>query len=94
MLAKPTMTWDSIRLEIVQAGQAKDVPQPDSIRRSKIAAVERISGIPLVIYAADFTNASRLGRNGPLVQIDADDKTGFLQALSDIQNGAARCVAS
>ena len=87
MLAKPTMTWDSIRLEIVQAGQAKGVPQPDSIRRSKIAAVERISGIPLVIYAADFTNASKAGRNGPVVQIDADDKTGFLQALSDIQNG-------
>ena len=81
------MTWDGIRLEIVKAGEAKGRPQHDSIRRAKIAAVEKISGVPLVIYASDFTDAGRAGQNGPGIQIHADDKTGFLQALSDIENG-------
>ncbi len=81
------MTWDGIRLEIVKAGEAKGRPQHDSIRRAKIAAVEKISSVPLVIYASDFTDAGRAGQNGPGVQIHDDDKTGFLQALSDIENG-------
>ena len=81
------MTWDGIRREIVEAGQREGRPQHDPIRRAKIAAVEKISGVPLVIYAADFTNAGRAGQNGSGVQIHADDKTGFLQALSDIEDG-------
>ena len=78
------MTWDSIRLEIASASQRKGSPQHDSTRRAKIAAVEKLSGIPLVIYASEFTKGMR---NGADVQINADDKTGFLQALSDIPDG-------
>ncbi len=81
------MTWDQVRLEIVQAGQKAKRPQHDPIRRAKIAAVERVTGIPLIIYASDFTDIGRAGQNGPGVQIHADDKTGFLQATSDIPDG-------
>jgi hypothetical protein len=81
------VTWNDVRIEIAEAGQREGRPQHDPIRRAKIAAAEKISGIPLVIYAADFTDAGRAGQNGPGVQIHIDDKTGFLQALSDIGDG-------
>ena len=81
------MTWYDVRLEIEGASTAKGRPQHDPIRRQKVAAAEKVSGIPLIIYASDFTDAGRTGQNGPGIQIDADDKTGFLQALSDIDPG-------
>ena len=81
------MTWDDVRLEIGKASSAKGLPQHDPIRRQKVADAEKVSGVPLLIYASDFTDAGRAGQNGPGVQIDADDKTGFLQALSDIGSG-------
>lgn len=79
------MTWDTVRLEIEKAGEKKGSAQHDAVRRAKIAAIEDVSGVPLIIYATDFTDAGR--QHGPGIQIDLDDKTGFLQALSDIEPG-------
>ena len=81
------MTWDDIRLEITRTPSRGDQSSYDLVRRSKISYAESISGIPLVVYAADFTSTNRAGLNGPVVQIDLDDKTGFLQALWDIPDG-------
>ena len=81
------MTWDSVRREIGDQSKAKGTAQHDLVRRNKIAEVERVSGVPLIIYVADFTDVGRAGQNGPGIQIDTDDKTGFLQALSDIASG-------
>ena len=74
-------------LRLKGPAERKGPPQHDPIRRQKVAAAEKVSGIPLVIYASDFTDAGRAGQNGPGIQIDADDRTGFLQALSDIDPG-------
>ena len=81
------MTWDDVRLEVTRTKTKGDQSPFDLVRRAKIATAESISGIPLVIYAADFTSSERAGVNGAGVQIELDDKTGFLQALSDIPNG-------
>ena len=81
------MTWDDVRIEIAEASQARGRPQHDSIRRQKISDAEQISGIPLIIYASDFTDAGRAGGSRSGVQIDVADKTGFLQALSDVKPG-------
>ena len=81
------MTWDEIRLEIEEASTKAGRPQHDPIRRAKIAAVESITGIPLIVYAADFTDGFRASRNSQGIQIDSQDKTGFLQATSDIESG-------
>ena len=78
------MTWDEVRLEIENT-QAFERQSPiDVVRRAKIAAVQEISTVPLVIYAADFTDEGRAAQYGPGVQVDLDDKTGFTQALSDL----------
>ena len=81
------MTWDDVRLEVANERDKADQSACDLVRRAKIVAAERISGIPLVIYAADFTSTDRAGANGPSVQIELDDKTGILQATSDIPDG-------
>ena len=81
------MTWDQIRLEIHEASQNLGVAQHDNIRRAKIATVEKISSIPLIVYAADFTDIDRAAQYGAGLQIQLQDKTGFLQAISDIPDG-------
>lgn len=81
------MTWDEVRTEIAEAAKRLGRPQHDKVRRAKIAAAEKTSGIPLVIFATDFTDPVRSGKGGTGIQIGPSDKTGFLQALSDIDNG-------
>ena len=81
------MTWDAVRLEIGAAKPPEGVNALDLVRREKIAAVEKITGVPLIIYATDFTNEGRAAQYGSGLQIELDDKTGLLQALSDIPDG-------
>ena len=81
------MTWDAVRIEIGAAKPPKGVNALDLVRRKKIAAVEKITGVPLVIYATDFTNEGRAAQYGSGLQIELDDKTGLMQALSDIPDG-------
>ena len=78
------MSWDRVRKEIANTpGPA----QHDQTRRKKIAAVERITKVPLIVYAADFTDSVRAAQYGAGLQIDMGDKTGFMQALSDVEHG-------
>ena len=81
------MTWDKVRTEIAESTNTLGIPQHDHVRRQKIADAEAISGIPLIIYATDFTDAGRAAQKGTGNQIDTDDKTGFIQAVSDIGDG-------
>ena len=81
------MTWNDVRQEVNRTHQQGTASAADIVRRGKIVAAERISGTPLIVYAADFSNEDRAVQYGAGVQIELDDKTGFLQALSDIQNG-------
>lgn len=81
------MTWANVREEIQDLSNRLGSPQHDSVRRNKISVVEEISKIPLVIYATDFTDAGRAAQKGTGNQIEADDKTGFIQAVSDISDG-------
>lgn len=82
------MTWDKIRQEINATPPCPNSSPQDAVRRTKIAAVEKITGIPLIIYAVDFTNEEKAAQYGARLQIDLNDKTGFMQALSDIPDGS------
>ena len=81
------MTWDEVRQEIAATPPYKNSSPHDVVRRAKIAAVEHITGTPLIIYAVDFTNVEKAAQYGARLQIDLNDKTGFIQALSDIPDG-------
>ena len=81
------MTWNDIRTEINERQPEGGSSKHDLVRREKVIDVEKISGIPLVIYATDFTDENRAAQYGAGIQIDLGDKTGFSQALSDIRDG-------
>lgn len=88
------MNWDEVRQEIastvVSSGRGRNGTPPskhDVVRRKKIAAVEQITGIPLIIYAVDFVNGGRAAQYGPVLQIELEDKSGLMQALSGIPDG-------
>ena len=80
------MTWDEVREEIASIPPNSTFNQ-DTVRREKIAEVERITGIPLIIYAVAFTDIGRAAQYGANLRIELNDKTGFTQALSDIPDG-------
>ena len=79
------MTWNDIREEIASTRPEGKSSPYDVVRRAKVVAAEAISGIPLIIYAADFVDEGRAAQYAGGVQIDLGDKTGFLQAISDIE---------
>lgn len=81
------MTWDHVRKEIEQARDGGNTTPDDTVRRAKIAHAEGVSGIPLIIYVAAFTDEGRATQYGAGLQIDLNDKTGFEQAVSDIPAG-------
>ena len=78
------MTWNDIREEVAARAPKGKESSFDLVRREKIVAAESISGVPLIIYATDFTDETKAAQYGAGTQIDLGDKTGFLQALSDI----------
>lgn len=75
-------TWSRVLNEI-QTQVKLNPSAPDSIRRAKIAAVEEISGRPLIVYATAWTTP---GKNIPqeLLQIDFSDKTGFREVTEQL----------
>ena len=81
------MNWNQIRDEIASTSPDGNSSPYDIVRRAKVSAAEAISGIPLIIYAADFTDDGRAAQYAGGLQIDLGDKTGFLQAISDIAPG-------
>ena len=81
------MTWNDVRTEINERQPQGESSQYDLVRREKIVDVEKISSIPLIIYATDFTDEGRAAHYGAGLQIDLGDKTGFSQATSDIPDG-------
>ena len=78
------MSWDQVRLEIQLSRDGGNQTPDDTVRRAKIAHAQGVSGIPLIIYAAAFTDETRAAQYGVGLQIDLNDKTGFDHALSDL----------
>ena len=56
-----TASWNAVRQEL---NQRKRLPGDgvdfDGFRREKYAAVEKITGRPLIVYATDFLNKNRV----------------------------------
>jgi hypothetical protein len=76
-------TWARVLNEI-QKQAASNPVAVDTVRRAKIAAVERETKRPLVIYVTAWTTP---GRPIPpdLLQIDFSDKTGFREVTEQIE---------
>jgi hypothetical protein len=87
-----TAIWSRM-LEEIQKAQARDAKNPlkpgqasefDRHRRSKIAAVEQITGRPLILYGSACTSP---GKNvpGQMLMLDFSDKIGFRTVTEKIE---------
>ena len=85
----PTAAWNRILQEIIQL-EIQDRQQPpapgqptqqDSYRRSKIAAIEQVTGRPLIVYATACTSPGK-SVTIDMLMLDPSDKIGF-KAVTD-----------
>ena len=87
----PAATWNRILVELNNL-QLQDMQRPvppgapnsgDRYRRAKIAAVEKVTGRPLVVYATACTSP---GKNvaAQMMMLDFSDKVGFKAVTENI----------
>src|SRR5580704_6137898 len=87
----PTATWNRILTELnaLQLRDAQNPPAPgapngfDRYRRAKIAAVEKVTGRPLIVYAAACTSPGKPIRP-EMLMLDFSDKIGFKAVTENI----------
>lgn len=81
-------TWNSVRLELENARLPNGNPDFDGVRRAKIRDLADHTGRPLVVYAADFLNESKMVACGGEVSLDFRDKNGFLECTQRLEGPA------
>jgi hypothetical protein len=81
------ITWQSTNEELNVCRQPNGQIDYDRYRRDKLEAVERHTGIPLVIYATDFLNAQKVRACQGQVDIDLTDLQGFDEVTKDLPSG-------
>lgn len=81
------ITWESTKQELNVCRAANGQIDFDRYRRDKLAAVERHTGIPLVVYATDYLNAEKVRTCEGQVSIDLTDLQGFDEVTKDLPNG-------
>lgn len=87
MAKQRAITWQSTREELNVCRQKNGHIDYDKYRRTKLEAVERHTGIPLVVYATDFLNADKVRSCQGQVDIDLTDLQGFQEVTRDLPEG-------
>lgn len=72
-------TWIQTKAEI-----DKRKGDYDGVRRERIAAIEKITGRPLVIYATAFLHRAKVQASGGEVSIDRNDPIAFDEVISPL----------
>jgi len=87
-MAAPTyITWQSTKDDLNICRHANGQIDFDRYRRDKLAAVEKHTGIPLVVYATDFLNITKVRLCDGQVSIDPTDLQGFDEVTKDLPDG-------
>jgi len=81
------ITWEATKQELNVCRHTNGQIDFDRYRREKLEAVERHTGIPLVVYATDFLNAQKVRACQGQVDIDLTDLQGFDEVTKDVPNG-------
>lgn len=83
-------SWNAVRIEL---DKRQKLPNGnvdfDTFRREKYAAVEKITGRPLIVYATDFLNKDKVNACRGDVEIDLTDRDGFLEVTQALEDKAA-----
>ncbi|MEW5911900.1 MAG: serine protease [Thermodesulfobacteriota bacterium] len=87
MVEHKAITWQSTKAELNVCRQTNGNIDYDKYRRSKLAAVEKHTNIPLVAYATDFLSAEKFRSCQGQVDIDLTDLQGFQEVTRDLPDG-------
>lgn len=87
----PTSTWNRVLADVIrlQTQDQQNPPQPgqasnqDRYRRGKIAAIERVTHRPLIVYASACTSPPK-PIPAEMLMLDSTDKIGFKTATDSI----------
>jgi len=82
-------SWNQVRKELEGRLTPQGTPDCDGLRREKYAAVEKITGRPLIVYATDFLNGQKVRAAGGEVEIDLNDRDGFLEVTRGLTDKQA-----
>lgn len=78
-------SWNDIYAEMKAEGLKQGLQLDfDGVRRSKIRAVEQVTGRPLIIYVADMSHPEKTANNPQNGLITLDDIDGFIEATTGI----------
>lgn len=82
-------TWNDVLKEVqerkITTPEGKEVLDIDAVRRDKMKAISEYTKRPLIVYAVDFLNESKIHAVGSGINIDWSDKEGFIEATQDIK---------
>ena len=83
-------SWNAVRIELDKRQKLPNgKPDFDTFRREKYAAVEKITGRPLIVYATDFLNKEKVNACQGDVEIDLTDRDAFLEVTQALGDKAA-----
>lgn len=78
-------SWNTVRLELEKRPKLPNgTIDFDKFRREKYAAVEKITGRPLIVYATDFLNKDKVNACKGDIEIDLTDREGFLEVTQGL----------
>ena len=78
-------TWADVLKETNERKLANGRPDYDGVRRSKMAAVKKHTGRPLIVYAVDFLNLNKTQAAGGDISMDWSDKDGFMEVADGLE---------
>ena len=86
-------SWNAVRIELDKRPKLQNGSiDHDTFRREKYAAVEKITGRPLIVYATDFLNKNKVAAVNGDVEIDLTDRDGFIEVTQGLSDKAADVV--
>ncbi len=87
MPEQKSISWQSTKKDLNLCRHDNGAIDYDRYRRQKLAAVEKYTKIPLLVYATDFLNADKVKACQGQVDIDLSDLQGFQEVTKDLPNG-------
>src|SRR3990172_9455812 len=86
-------SWNAVRIEFEKRPKLQNgLRDHDGFRREKYAAVEKLTGRPLVIYATEFLNKDKVAACRGDVEIDLTDRDAMIEVTEGLDDKAADVI--
>lgn len=86
-------SWNATRIELEGRKKLSNGGvDHDGFRREKYAAVEKVTGRPLIVYATDFLNKDKVAACRGDVEIDLTDRDGLIEVTQALTDKAADVI--